>query len=51
MRCQEWGVLPESGGWYDQSHEITEAFGIISDEISKEEMKKQKLEEMKARRR
>lgn len=42
--------MPDSGGWYEQSPETCEAFGIIDDEINKVKAQEQKREEMKMKR-
>ena len=49
IKCKEWNVLPEKGGWYDQSPEVTEAFDIIAYQIHEEERKEQKKQELRAR--
>jgi len=49
VRCKEWQVLPDKGGWFDQNPDICEAFSIMDDEINKVKIQEQKREEMKAK--
>lgn len=51
IQCKEWETLPSSGGIFEQDPEILQGFDIISNEIHKEEMRKQKEADRKAKRR
>lgn len=49
VKCKEWGVLPDSGGLFDQDPELMDAFDIISNEVAKVERQKQREQERKSK--
>jgi hypothetical protein len=40
IRCKNWGILPDSGGWYDQNPYVCEVFGMVDNIVAEEENRK-----------
>ena len=47
FRCFEYHVLPEAGGLYQQPEKIMQCFDVVSSEVEKYKIEKQKENESK----
>lgn len=42
INCERFNVLPDSGGWYDQTPEVCFAFSLIGSIIEEEKVRREK---------